>query len=625
MAHLVLLILLLLSPGALCVLPAPFNVTIVSFNLEHSLHWLAAPKTPPAARFRVHYLHLSDVSWTPVPWCSEVEGKESSCDLTDSFSDSSSFYVVRVQAFRFSQSSNWTHSATFNPILDTILGPPQVSVSGCGNCLRLQITPPTGRALQHFDSRHLLSEFTCRVHRSRDHIEFTLRVSSSEEVLIEYLEPGVEYCVTAALSVTFNTRSVPSEPHCTYTSPAPVNTVPVMLSLLCLACLLGALLCGSFLYSGSILCLPKQLPMMLASIPAEVPAAHAAAPEPFSLVTVLPAEPVDCPCPWITLYSSGEEEEEGEEDEEEDKVLCTTAAVLATVPEPKNVTVTSVNFGVVLEWESPRDAPGNLTYSAEFWIYSSGFTPGYRNINKTRCDFTKYLTAFGLYKFRVRAELQEETSPWVETPEFSIDKHTHIGAPTVKLISKEGNIEMEIQDPDMRIRKLRDVYSKVSYNIRYWKEDEADEVSMLNDQPQNRVVLLQLEPWTRYCVQAQVYIPFPEKSGEFSKAMCETSTTDGKVKPWVTALVMLGSMVVVMGTVMVLFLAAWYGYTAVKFIYPSVKLPEHFKQYLIEPPHSYIFLAMQNSPQPEEQCHEVFIVSEEAESSATVEGTPPQP
>ncbi|XP_036401490.1 cytokine receptor family member b2 [Megalops cyprinoides] len=303
-------------PAALCMLPAPLNITIVSFNLEHSLHWLAAPKTPPDARFRVQYLHLSDVSWTPVPWCLEVEGKESSCDLTDLFSDSSSFYVVRVQAFTFSKSSNWTHSATFNPILDTILGPPQVTVSGCGNCLRLQIAPPTGRAIQHFESQHLLSEFTCRVRRSRDHIEFTLRVSSFEEVLIKYLEPGVEYCVTAALSVTFNTRSVPSEPHCAYTSPTPVNTVPVMLSVLCVACLLGALFCGSFLYSGSILSLPKHLPVMLTSVPAEVPT-HAAAPEPFSLVTALPEEPVDCPCPWITLHSSGEDEED--EDEEEGK------------------------------------------------------------------------------------------------------------------------------------------------------------------------------------------------------------------------------------------------------------------------------------------------------------------
>ncbi|XP_036400633.1 interleukin-10 receptor subunit beta-like isoform X2 [Megalops cyprinoides] len=302
-------------------------------------------------------------------------------------------------------------------------------------------------------------------------------------------------------------------------------------------------------------------------------------------------------------------------------VLCTTA-VVATVPEPKNVRATSINFGMVLEWEAPRDAPGNLTYSVEFWSYSSGFIPWCSNIHETRCDFSKNLSVFGVHKFRVRAELQEETSPWVETPEFSIDKHTQIGAPTVKLISKEGDIEVEIQDPDMRNQELRNVYSRVSYNIRYWKEDEADKFSMLNDQLQNRVVLLQLEPWTRYCVQAQVYILYSEKRGEFSKAVCETSTTDGKVKPWVTALVMLGSMVVVMGTVMVIFFAALYGYKAIKFLYPSVKLPEHFKQYLIEPPHSYIFLAMQNSPQPEEQCHEVFIVSEATESSATKEGTP---
>lgn len=38
-----------------------------------------------------------------------------------------------------------------------------------------------------------------------------------------------------------------------------------------------------------------------------------------------------------------------------------------------------------------------------------------------RCDFTDNV-AFGLYKLRVRTELHGETSDWVETGEFAVDK-----------------------------------------------------------------------------------------------------------------------------------------------------------------------------------------------------------
>ncbi|KAJ8352560.1 hypothetical protein SKAU_G00240360 [Synaphobranchus kaupii] len=307
---------LLLLPVVHCTLLAPLNVSIVSFNLEHILHWLPAPGTPVTTQFRVHCLHLSEVSWKPVPWCLKVDTETLSCDMTESFLDSSSFYIARVQAFSSPQRSNWTLSAPFNPILDTVLGPPQVSVSGCGSCLRLQITPPTGRGPQNLLSPHLLSEFTCWVRRSGEHAQFSLRVSSSEELLVEYLEPGVEYCVTAAVTVNFNTRAVPSQPQCAYTSPPPINTVPALLGALCVTCLLGVLFCSFLFSSRGARYLPKTLPRILLSIPSLIQTPHTAAPEPFSLVTILPLERTNFPSSWAPLGPNADQEEE-EEDEKE--------------------------------------------------------------------------------------------------------------------------------------------------------------------------------------------------------------------------------------------------------------------------------------------------------------------
>ncbi|KAJ8282237.1 hypothetical protein COCON_G00047560 [Conger conger] len=306
------LLCLFLSPAVQCTLLAPLNVTIVSFNLEHILHWLPAPGTPVTTHFRVHFLHLSEVSWKPVPWCLKVDMQTLSCDVTDSFSQPSSFYMARVQAFGSAQRSNWTLSTSFIPIMDTVLGPPQVLVTGCGNCLRLQITPPTGRGPHKLLSHHLLSEFTCWVRRSGDNTQFSLRVSSSKEFLVEHLEPGVEYCITAAVTVNFNTHALPSQPQCAYTSPPPFNTVYALLTALSVACLLGVLFCGFFLSSRS----AKTLPEILLSIPSLVQNLRTAAPEPFSLATILPLEAPNFPSPWAPLGPNADQEEEEEEEEE---------------------------------------------------------------------------------------------------------------------------------------------------------------------------------------------------------------------------------------------------------------------------------------------------------------------
>ncbi|KAJ8246720.1 hypothetical protein GJAV_G00254640 [Gymnothorax javanicus] len=309
-----LLFLLLLTPVAKGTIPAPLNVTIVSFNLEHVLHWLPAPGTPLKTRFRVHVLHLSEVSWTPVPWCLKVDAESPLCDVTESFLDSSSFYMARVQAFGSAQRSNWSLSAAFNPILDTVLGPPQVLVFGCGNCLRLHITPPTGRG-QHLVSRRLLSDFTCWVRRSGNHAQFSLRISSTEEFVVEHLEPGVEYCVTAVVTVNFNTRAIPSEPQCAHTSPPRTNMVPALVIAMCVVFLLGVLCCGFLHFRRS----ATSLPQMLLSIPSFLQTPGTATPEPFSLVNVHPKEPIDCPFPWVSLGLNANQEVEDDDHAKEEE------------------------------------------------------------------------------------------------------------------------------------------------------------------------------------------------------------------------------------------------------------------------------------------------------------------
>ncbi|KAJ8352561.1 hypothetical protein SKAU_G00240370 [Synaphobranchus kaupii] len=304
--------------------------------------------------------------------------------------------------------------------------------------------------------------------------------------------------------------------------------------------------------------------------------------------------------------------------------LCnvTISVVLATVPQPENIRVTSINMDVVLEWDPPQPSPGNLTYTAQYRSIGK-FMTMCQNQSEASCDFPNPpLTYFGIYTFRVRAEFQGDTSQWINISEFSTDKDTLIGPPTVRLSSKGGNMEVHIQDPVTKTPGvLRKVYSHVCFNVRYWEENEMEKATVLNCEQQNSLVLSTLKPRTRHCVQAQVLIPGYEKVSNFSRARCET-TTEGRVEPWLIVVVMMCSLLVVAVTVTLLFLTGWYGYKGVKFMFPKAKMPEHFTEYLMKPPHSYIFLAMQNSSQPEEKCDEVCILSELAEGSETGEGTP---
>ncbi|KAI1885463.1 hypothetical protein AGOR_G00220460 [Albula goreensis] len=271
------------------------------------------------------------------------------------------------------------------------------------------------------------------------------------------------------------------------------------------------------------------------------------------------------------------------------KICCLTIlyifpGVLASVPEPQNVRVTSVNLGVILEWDAPTDPPGNLTYTAAYKSVTQ-FLEVCVNQSEKSCDFTGNLVMFGIYTFHVRAELNGEASPWKETVEFSADKDTLLSPPTVKLSSSEGNMEVFVQDPVTNTPgALRKVYSSVCFNIRYWKQNETEKAELLNCKQQSRLVLPNLDPRASYCFQAQLYVPNYNKSSEFGTVTCETNTSNGRVAPWVIAVAMLCSLFGVALTVTLLFLIGWYSYKQLQFVFPTAKLPEHFKQYLIEPP-----------------------------------------
>uniref|UniRef100_A0A8C9TWI0 Interleukin 10 receptor subunit beta n=1 Tax=Scleropages formosus TaxID=113540 RepID=A0A8C9TWI0_SCLFO len=242
------------------------------------------------------------------------------------------------------------------------------------------------------------------------------------------------------------------------------------------------------------------------------------------------------------------------------------AVVLAVIPDPANVTVVSYNLGVVLEWDYPHEWHENVTFTASSSYKANKIVCA--NQTERRCDFTKDVHHFGTYVFKVRAELQGEASRWVNTSDFSADKHTIIGPPGITLYSKDGDMEVELQDPVMRASTLREVYSMVTYNITFWKEGQEEKIKKNTEQ--TRLMLPNLQPWTNYCVQFVV-----TSNAESPHVLLHSP---GNVEPGVVAVVLVVSFLVTSTCILLTFFTGRVVYRGLRFFYPNAKLPEHFKQ-----------------------------------------------
>uniref|UniRef100_A0A3Q2TTZ4 Interferon alpha/beta receptor 2 n=1 Tax=Fundulus heteroclitus TaxID=8078 RepID=A0A3Q2TTZ4_FUNHE len=207
---------------AVCVcLPAPSNVSISSYNMEHILRFSPGPGTPPDALFTVQISNSRRQRWKTVAGCQELTAGQT-CNLTEKLKDVWDLYTAQVRASRTNQTSQWTRSREFQPLTDTVLGPPDFSVSGCGNCLILQIRDSSWSRFDHnVQLKNLYWEVEFNVKRTRDGAEFRLKLPYEQKSVISHLQPGVEYCVSASFTSILNHNAVSSERHCAFTSPPP--------------------------------------------------------------------------------------------------------------------------------------------------------------------------------------------------------------------------------------------------------------------------------------------------------------------------------------------------------------------------------------------------------------------
>ncbi|XP_035249641.1 interferon lambda receptor 1-like isoform X1 [Anguilla anguilla] len=231
---------------ALGALPAPVNVTVESVNFEHILRWTPGQGTPPGTAYRVKYTcHGKQLGLQP----SFLNSSVTMLNLTGTFKNLKYPYGVHVQALNGGVESNWS-GQVFCPYTDTKLGPPQVSVTGHGDRLLLNITLPRGKAKKSIEKIYRefhFSIFWKKAGESRVQKDTT----ALKEPAIKHLHQGVQYCVRVQPEIIENQNLLSSDWTCHFTSPLPLNPVPTVLACVSVILILGscAVLLG-LIYTG---------------------------------------------------------------------------------------------------------------------------------------------------------------------------------------------------------------------------------------------------------------------------------------------------------------------------------------------------------------------------------------
>ncbi|KAM9344466.1 interleukin-10 receptor subunit beta-like isoform 2-T2 [Pholidichthys leucotaenia] len=265
--------------------------------------------------------------------------------------------------------------------------------------------------------------------------------------------------------------------------------------------------------------------------------------------------------------------------------LSANTAVAMLAP-PTNVHLSSYNLDLVLRWGPANGTDDDITYTAEYRsVFHDSFSRSFSNYTRVcensaslLCDFSRFITVFGTYQGRVKAQRGDQTSVWVESNSLTPDKHATIGPPSVSLTSTGTSLEVLITEPRFTNSHLRDVYGSFTYNISYWKSGEEEQVKHLLSEQQNRPVLQDLDPETEYCVRVwvQVQTDRGHNPTESSEPVCRR-TLRGEEPPWVIAVVMV---VVAAAVVTMVILVVVYWRPVYHFLFPRVALPDEFKEFL---------------------------------------------
>lgn len=237
-------------------IPAPVNFTISSHNFRHILQWNSGINTPPQTVFNLKQ-RCGDRKQTE-----HLNIRNTTMDVSEAFEDIYTSCTFFIWASLDNMKSSVIEKR-LTPYEDTIIGPPVIFLSGCGDCLNISISLPNesrkkDQLLQFYNS--VLFNISWKKHGKNEVRQISI---PSKHYVLENLQPGVQYCVRVLPQINSNDNTQPSDWQCEYTSKEEARRVLHLMSWS-----LGATLSGSgvmmlawiLAYTG-FLCKPKNPPL----------------------------------------------------------------------------------------------------------------------------------------------------------------------------------------------------------------------------------------------------------------------------------------------------------------------------------------------------------------------------
>ncbi|XP_067398399.1 interleukin-20 receptor subunit alpha [Emydura macquarii macquarii] len=140
---LVLQLLPLLSPGEPelhCSLCSPRHVHFESKNLKNVLHWSPPAELGEGVLYTVRYLIYGIGKWIKKSECKNIN--RTWCDLSNETYNHEDQYYASVKAVFNGNCSRWSETTRFNPLTETKIDPPAVTVSSTERSISIVLTAP---------------------------------------------------------------------------------------------------------------------------------------------------------------------------------------------------------------------------------------------------------------------------------------------------------------------------------------------------------------------------------------------------------------------------------------------------------------------------------------------------
>ncbi|XP_032385738.1 interleukin-20 receptor subunit alpha isoform X2 [Etheostoma spectabile] len=240
---------ILLLDSVLGSLLAPVNLSINSLNFHHVLRWDPGPGTPPGTLYKI----IKRVNKRERPQCTNRTSVRIRLPRNVK-------YALTVQASCNQSVSPESSKLYFYPYRETTIGPPEVSLTGGGSYILINISLPVAQKIM--TRGDLYPRFEILWKKSNTTVAF---IQTEDRLFnLTNLQIGTEYCVQVHTKITGNDHTTESAWNCAFTSSVeprePVEGAVAASLILAIGVLMSSLFC---LHYTGYLCKLNALPRVL--------------------------------------------------------------------------------------------------------------------------------------------------------------------------------------------------------------------------------------------------------------------------------------------------------------------------------------------------------------------------